>query len=359
MTAWYLSDPTGDPRLIPPSRRSLDKHVSHHFNKGNRQFSALSFALQRAFAAGHILTHKSPIRCALHYYAESFFSFSFLILIRCALHYAELFFGFAKLFPARSVEFFEIAGEMEAEATELLKGLGDDYAASMMLEETESEIMPVMQLALRAGCKEFIGNQRMMRIAQRFWAVPLFRPPAKIVDKTVLTVPGFSFWGDDGRPGYLWNNNSQPYDRREYRSPFETSAGLLHLFVEYPSEFFALPRGRFWIHQVAFIGFIYAFFWMMEWTHATGSDFGRLHIELSISEMGCALFLFGTFYFDRVSTSQRSILCTRRLFCVRTTRIIQLQRCQPPISSSACSVSATFRSAEEFLFPWFRLEYSP
>jgi hypothetical protein len=170
----------------------MDNHVSHHFRKSNRQFSALSFALQRAFAAGHILTHKSPVKCALHY--------------------AELFHDFAITNPARSVEFFEMAGEMETEAAEILLGLGDDYAAAIMLEETETEMLPVMKIALRAGSREFIGSQRVMRISQRLWAVPLLRPPQRILDDRVFTVPGMTFWAGS-KPDNRWSNNSQAYDR--------------------------------------------------------------------------------------------------------------------------------------------------
>jgi hypothetical protein len=44
---------------------------------------------------------------------------------------------------------------------------------------------------------------------------------------------------------------------------------------------------------VAFIVFVCTFFWMMDFTHATDIDFGRLHIEVNIQEVSCALFLLG------------------------------------------------------------------
>jgi hypothetical protein len=239
---------------------SMDRHISEHFSTQNShiQYESLPYPLQRAFAVGHILTHRSPVKCAINYY--------------------HMFKKFGVLYPARAATFEDIASEFELEAEAILLGLEGDYTASLMLEETCSEPLSAMELALNAGSIEFIGSVRVARIMKRFWTVPLLRPP-EVDPDAVFKSPQFSFWegrGDSRTPSNMWDSNNQPFDRKDYVSPFETTTGLLHLFVEYPLEWFALPRATFMLDLFFFVAFVVIYFAHMIDTHTVGEDFGRL-----------------------------------------------------------------------------------
>ena len=140
-----------------------------------------------------------------------------------------------------------------------------------------------MRLALDVNSSEFIGNARVVRIMRRFWTVPLIRPPE---DSSTLLfpLPRFSFWKRDEKvqdddkednpfyqtyqPITQWSSNSQPFDRKDYISPFESYIGLLQLFVLYPIEFFQLPRASFLMDQVFFFAFVIVF---LAWVHSSAT----------------------------------------------------------------------------------------
>jgi hypothetical protein len=256
---------------------SMDGHVSGHFSMQNShiQYESLPYPLQRAFAVGHILTHRSPVKCAINYY--------------------HMFQKFGVLYPARAGTFEDIAAEFEQEAEAVLIGLEGDYTASLMLEETCSEPLSAMELALNAGSIEFIGSVRVARIMKRFWTVPLLRPP-EVDPDVVFTFPQFSFWkgsGDSRTPKNMWDSNNQPFDRKDYVSPFETMTGLLHLFVEYPLEWFALPRTTFLLDLVFFVAIVVIYFAHMIDTHTVGEDFGRLLVTPDWKELAIFSYFIG------------------------------------------------------------------